>query len=50
MNRIVGTITDRGQHLIAMVSDREAYRPANCQGCGRAAGLMLIGFGLRLAL
>lgn len=36
MNRIVGTITDLGQHLIAMVSDREAYRPAYCPGCGRA--------------
>jgi transposase-like protein len=36
MNRIVGTITHLGQHLIAIVDDREAYRPSRCPHCGRA--------------
>jgi len=35
INRIVGTITHLGQHLIAIVNEREAYRPSRCPHCGR---------------
>lgn len=36
MNRIVGHIASLAEHLIAVVTDPEQYRPAACPHCGRA--------------
>ena len=38
MNRIVGSITSLVQHLLAVVTDAEIYRPAACPHC-RCAGM-----------
>ena len=38
MNRIVGSITSLVQHLIAVATDAEIYRPAACPHC-RCAGM-----------
>lgn len=36
MNRIVGSIADLAQHLVAIATDPEQYRPARCPHCGYA--------------
>ncbi len=36
MDRIVGSISSLAQHLIAVVTDPEQYRPAACPHCGCA--------------
>lgn len=36
MNRIVGSIASLAEHLIAVVTDAEVYRPAVCPHCRRA--------------
>lgn len=36
MHRIVGSIADLAQHLVAIASDSEQYRPAACPHCGYA--------------
>ncbi|CAM3658395.1 DUF6431 domain-containing protein [Roseateles saccharophilus] len=36
MQRIVGSITELAQHLIAVATDPEQYRPAACPRCGLA--------------
>jgi transposase-like protein len=36
MHRIVGSISSLVQHLAAVVTDAEIYRPATCPHCGRA--------------
>ena len=38
MNRIVGSVTSLVQHLIAVATDGESYRPAACPHC-RYAGM-----------
>lgn len=36
MDRIVGSITSLAQHLVAVATDPERYRPAACPHCRRA--------------
>ena len=36
MDRIVGIITSVAEHIIAVVSDAELYRPEACPHCRRA--------------
>jgi len=35
MNRIVGSIASLAEHLIAVVTEAEVYRPATCPHCRR---------------